>query len=142
MIILPCLSGPAHQRLPDRTGSSRAFGYALPFPAHAGLYSQCQRDMTGSPVSTRGLQGVSEPGGTFSVNEYELTTEINDTGRNALRRFLALYVKYDCGVGAWQLWVDKMEKIADRHILLNYDGNLYAQPNETRNGQEWGMIVK
>lgn len=77
-----------------------------------------------------------------AMNEHELTTEINDTGRNALHRFLALYVKYDCGVAAWQLWVDKMEKIADRHILLNYDGNLYAEPNETRNGQEWGMIVK
>ena len=34
-----------------------------------------------------------------------------------------------------------MEKIADRHILLNYDGNLYAEPNETRNGESWGRIA-
>ncbi|AFK62927.1 hypothetical protein TKWG_14245 [Advenella kashmirensis WT001] len=35
-----------------------------------------------------------------------------------------------------------MEQIAERNFLLNYDGNLYAAPNQTRNGQEWGMIVK
>ena len=77
-----------------------------------------------------------------AMNEHDLTMGINDTGRNALHRFLALYVKYDCGVGAWQLWLDRMEKIANRHILLHYDGILYAAKNETRNGEQWGMIVK
>ncbi len=77
-----------------------------------------------------------------AMNQYELISHINDTGRSALHRFLALYVKYDCGLGAWPLWVDKLEAVAHRHILKHYEGNLYAEPNETRNGESWGMIVK
>lgn len=74
--------------------------------------------------------------------EYDLTTRLNDTGRRALYRFLTGYVKYDCGIGAWLLWVDRMDKIAQRHILLHYDGNLYAKKNESASGEEIGMIVK
>lgn len=57
-------------------------------------------------------------------------------------RFVAIYVKYDYGLGAWPLWTDKLEAVAHQHILKHYDGNLYGEPNKTRNGESWDRIVK
>lgn len=76
------------------------------------------------------------------MNEYDLTSELNDTGVQALRKFLIRYVKKESGIDAWPRWVHKAELKAHRHILMHYDGVMYASANETLSGEEKGMYVK